>query len=64
MVMLLKSSRLHHYTINQYKPYNVRKIIAPPIESELSFLIGTFLNNYDVIDRKLQPLLIRLTAGK
>ena len=40
------------------------KIIAPPIESELSFLTRTFLNNYDVIDRKLQPLLINSTVEK
>ena len=41
-----------------------RKIIVPPIESELSFSTGTFLNNYDVINRKLQPLLIYSTVGK
>ena len=34
-----------------------RKIIVPPIESELSFSTGTFLNNYDVRDRKLKPLI-------
>ena len=41
-----------------------RKIIVPPVESELFFLTGTFLNNYDVIERKLQPLLIHSTVGK
>ena len=30
---------------------------TPLLESELSFLTGTFLNNYDVINRKLSPLL-------
>ena len=39
-------------------------MIAPPIESELSILTGTFLNNYDVRDRKLKPLVIRLTVRK
>ena len=29
------------------------KSIAPPIESEISFSTGTFLNNNDVINRKL-----------
>ena len=29
------------------------EIIVPPIESELSVSTGTFLNNYDVRDRKL-----------
>ena len=31
---------------------SARKIVVPPIESELSFSTGTFLNNYDVRDRK------------
>ena len=39
-------------------------IIAPPIESELSFLTGTFLSNYDVINRKRQPLLISSDVEK
>ena len=34
------------------------KVVAPPIESELSFSIGNFLNNYDVINRKLYVLTI------
>ena len=38
--------------------------IAPPIKSELSFSTGTFLNNYDIIERKLQSLLIHLTVEK
>ena len=42
----------------------VRKIIAPLLESELSFSTGTFLNNYDIKNRKLQPLLIRSIVGK
>ena len=33
------------------------KIIAPPIESEHSFLTGNFLNNYDVRDGKTKRLL-------
>ena len=40
------------------------RIIAPPIESELSISTGTFLNNYDVIVRKLKLLLIRSTVQK
>ena len=40
------------------------KIIVPPIDSELSFLTGTFLNNYDVSDRKPKPLLTCSTVGK
>ena len=35
---------------------SVRKRIVPPIEFELSFLTGTFLKNYDFIDRKIKPL--------
>ena len=31
----------------------LRKIIVPPMEMLLSFSIGTFLTNYDVINRKL-----------
>ena len=31
---------------------------------QLSFSTGTFLNNYDIIDRKLKPLLIGSTVGK
>ena len=42
----------------------IGKILAPLIEIELSFSTGTFLNNYDVINRKLKPLLIRWTVGK
>ena len=41
---------------------SARKITASPIESELYFLTGTFLNNYDVINRKLQPFLIHSTV--
>ena len=40
------------------------RILAPPIQRELSFLTGTFLNNYDIIERKLQTLLIHLTVEK
>ena len=40
------------------------KRIAPSIECELSFSTGTFLNNYDVIDRKLKPLVTFSTVGK
>ena len=40
------------------------RIIAPPIESELSISIGTFLNNYDVRVRKLKPCVICSTVGK
>ena len=40
----------------------MRKIIAPPIGRELSFSTGTFFDNYDVKDRKLQPLIIRSTV--
>ena len=39
-------------------------IIAPPIESELSISTGTFLNNYDVRDRKLKFLLTCSIVGK
>ena len=42
----------------------MRKVIVPPMESELSFSTGTFLNNHDVIERKLQLLLIHSTVGK
>ena len=28
------------------------KVVAPPIEGELSFSIGTFFKNYDDINRK------------
>ena len=31
---------------------SARKRIVPPIECELSFPTGTFLNNYDNIDKK------------
>ena len=37
------------------------KVVAPPIEGELSFSIGTFLNNYDVINRKTIRKLPRRT---
>ena len=43
---------------------SARKRIVPPIECELSFSIGTVLNNYDAIDGKLKPLLIGSTVGK
>ena len=43
---------------------NLMRIIAPPIGSELSISTGTFLNNYDVRDRKLKLLLIRSTVQK
>ena len=33
-------------------------------KKKLSFLTGIFLNNYDVIDRKLKPLLADSTVGK
>ena len=43
---------------------SARKIIVPPIESELSVSAGTFLNNYDVRNGKLKPLLLGSTVGK
>ena len=43
---------------------SLRKRIVPPIEWELSFSTGTFLNNYDVKDRKLKPSLTYSTVGK
>ena len=49
---------------NVFWPKSVRKIIVPPIESELSVSTGTFLKNYDVRDRKLKPLLLGSTVGK
>ena len=42
----------------------LEKSFVPPIESELFFSTGTFLNNYDVRDRKSKPLLIGSTVGK
>ena len=42
----------------------MRKRIVPPIECEFSFSTGTFLNNYDITDRKLKPLLTYSTVGK
>ena len=38
--------------------------LVPPMECELSFSTGTFLNNYDVTDIKLKPLLTYSTVGK
>ena len=43
---------------------SARKIIASPKGSELSFSTGTFLNNYDVIERKLQPFVNMLDCRK
>ena len=42
----------------------VHLALAPPIESELSLSTGTFLINYDVINRKPELLLIHSTVGK
>ena len=39
-------------------------ILVPLIESELFFLTGTFLNNYDVRERKPIFLVIGSTRGK
>ena len=39
-------------------------ILAPLIESELTFLTRTFLINYDVINRKPDLLLTRSTIRK
>ena len=51
-----------YYVVSINMPQNLfffaksaMKIIAPTIESEHSFSTGTFLNNYDVRDRKPQP---------
>ena len=38
------------------------KVIVPPIECELSYSIGTFLNNYDAINRKLKLFVIYSTV--
>ena len=43
---------------------SARKRIVPPIERVLSFSTGTFLNNYDVIDRKLKPFVTYSTVQK
>ena len=40
------------------------KIKAPPKENELSFSTGTFLNNYDVINRKVETVVIGSTVEK
>ena len=43
----------------------VTNTLAPPIESELSFSTGTFLNNNDAIERKiLACLLVHSTVEK
>ena len=49
---------------NLFCAKSARKRIAPPIESELSFSTGSFLNKYDVTDRKLKPLVIGSTVRK
>ena len=48
----------------KFCPKSARKRIVPPIECELSFSTGTFLNNYDVIGRELKMLATCSTVGK
>ena len=43
---------LMHFVSNKLCS-RLQHTLAPPIESQLSFSTGTFLNNYDVIERKL-----------
>ena len=43
---------------------SARKVLVLPLESELSFSTGTFLNNDDVIKRKLQPWVSILDCRK
>ena len=72
------TAKYNHFIIMSSLDYNIWRsfcsffygqmysdhIIARPIESELSFSTGTFLNNYDVINRKLQPLQYTRLQGK
>ena len=43
---------------------DAQALIFNILECELSFSTGTFLNNYDVMDRSLKPLVIYSTVGK
>ena len=43
---------------------SARKVLALPLERELSVSTGTFLNNDDVIKRKLQLYVTYSTVGK
>ena len=72
---MVKKSNLYELTVlhdqlklllpkNLFCRKSARKRIVPPIECELSFSTGTFLNNYDVLDRNLKPLVIGSTVGK
>ena len=42
-----------NFSLGPFSVFIIRGVMKRAVKSELSFLTGTFLNNYDVINRKL-----------